>query len=536
MNRLTFCTVAAVIAMLLYFNVITNAQTLPLPYFCGFEDATENANWVLNSGPAGNTAVNKWYVSHAEVYAGDSALNISNTQGSTATYGNTTVAIVAYRDIALPAGTYDLSFTYYAGGETTNDGLYACWVNGTQATNSSAMSAPAWVNSTALTINSTKMQCLTGGWKVATQQITSSGAPMKLVFVWVNNGANSTPPGGCIDNVQIASTTGCSKPTNVTATANGGNIVVTWGGSANSYDLMYRSYGNSDVTTVTGITNNTYTINGLGEGLYDFMVRSNCNGDTSIYVIVQNVIVYDPAAHCIDYVNLTTAGTTCTYGSYTNPKQTIGVIDNGPSQMSSRHTVHFTPGETDPRTGNGLTTIPKGEVMAVRLGNWNTGSEAETVTYTYTVPANSNVIMILKYAVVFEEPGHEEPPEFNMQITNLMGQSIGACTEATFLCDGTLTDASWHEVTSPDHVFWKEWTQVGFNLSQYAGQTLKICFTTKDCNYGGHYGYAYFALSCSEAAITGLSCGDVLETSVQAPEGFNYQWYKKAQPGIILGT
>ena len=528
--------------MLLSVASICSAQTLSLPYFCGFEDAAENANWVLNSGPAGNTAVNKWYVSNAEVYAGDSALNISNTHGATATYGNTTVAIVAYRDITLPAGTYDLSFTYNAGGEANLDGLYACWVNGTQVTNSSAMSAPSWVNNTAFTINTAKMQSLTGGWKVATQTITSTGAPMKLVFVWVNNGSNVTSPGGCIDNVQIANQTPCSKPTNVTANANGSTIVVTWSGSASSYDLMYRSYGNPDVTTITGITGNSYTINGLGEGIYDFMVRSDCNGDTSIYVIVQNQVVYDPNAHCIDFRDLTAPGTTCTYGSYTSPTQTTGIINNGPDQMSSRHTVHYIPGETDPRTLNGLTTIPKGEVVSVRLGNWNNGSEAETVTYTYTVPANSNVIMLLKYAVVFEEPGHSQPPEFNMEITNLMGQSIGTCTEATFLCDGSLTDATWHCCQAPGSygslstIWWKEWTTVGFNLSQYAGQTLKIKFTTKDCNASGHFGYAYYALSCSEAAITGLSCGDVLETSVQAPDGFNYQWYKKSQPSIILGT
>ena len=168
--------------------------------------------------------------------------------------------------------------------------------------------------------------------------------------------------------------------------------------------------------------------------------------------------------------------------------------------------------------------------MSVRLGNWNNGSQAETVTYTYTVPANSNVIMILKYAVVFEEPGHSQPPEFNMQITNLQGQSIGTCTEATFLCDGTLTDATWHSCqavgsySSLSTIWWKEWTQVGFNLSQYAGQTLKICFTTKDCNASGHFGYAYYVLSCTEAQITGLSCGDALEARVSAPDGFNYQW------------
>ena len=520
---------------MLTISQIVCAQAITLPYFCGFEDAAENANWTLNNGPAGARATNKWYVSNAEVYAGDSALNVSNTQGQTASYANSSVCIVAYRTIQLPAGTYDLSYTYYAGGEGTADALYACVVaNNVNPLSNAAGTLPAGITATPMN--------LTGGWQVATTTITSTGAPQKIVFIWCNNAANNLNPGGCIDNVQICSQA-CGKPTNVQAVANGNTITVTWSGNASSYDLQYRAYGNPSVTTVTGIVGNSYTINGLGEGVYDFLVRSDCYNDTSIWVVAQNVIVYDAAAHCIDFVNLTAAGTTCTYGTYTNPKQNVGVIDNGPTQISSRHTVHFTPGETDSRTGNGLPTIPKGEVMSVRLGNWNYNYEAETITYTYTVPANSNVIMILKYAVVFEEPGHDEPPEFNMQITNLMGQSIGTCTEATFLCDGSLTDPSWHNCqaigsySSLSSIWWKEWTQVGFNLSQYAGQTLRICFTTKDCNASGHFGYAYYVLSCTEAQITGLSCGDALEAKVQAPDGFNYQWYKKSDPNkTVVGS
>ncbi|MCQ2332198.1 MAG: hypothetical protein MJZ95_03210 [Paludibacteraceae bacterium] len=527
---------AMLTAIVLMCSTIADAQTVSLPYFCGFEDASENVQWTLNAGPQGNTSRNKWYVSTAEVYAGDSALDISADGGVTASYANSPITIVAYRTFTLPAGTYDLSFTYYAGGEGTLDCLKACWVPGSTTVQSAVMGTPAWLRTNAFTINGKTEMSLTGGWKVANTQITSTGAAMKLVFAWINNGNNNVPPGGCVDNVQIA-TRACGKPTNVNATANGSSIVVTWSGNATTYDLQYRAYGSSTVTTITGITGTSYTINNVGEGIYDFLVRSDCPTDTSLWVIAQNVIVYDPAAHCIDFRNLTDPGVTCTYGSYSNPKQTTGIIDNGPSQMSSRHTVHSTPGETDPRTGGGLPTIPKGEVVSVRLGNWNNGSEAETVTYTYTVPANSNVIMMLKYAVVFEEPGHSEPPEFNMKITNLAGASIGSCTEATFLCDGSNRDATWHECNAMEHVWWKEWTQVGFNLSGYAGQTLRICFTTKDCNASGHYGYAYYALSCSEAQITGLSCGDVAESKVEAPAGFNYQWYKKSDPNkTIVGT
>ena len=267
--------------------VTASAQNMTLPYFCGFEDATENRQWTLNAGNNGRNAANKWYVSHAEVYAGDSALNISNDGGATAGYANSACAVVAYRTITLPAGTYDLSYTYYAGGESTNDALYACVVASNVNPQSNVIgSLPSGIPSSTTALN------LTGGWQVATTTITSTGQPMKLVFCWRNNGSTNVNPGGCIDNVQICSQN-CGKPTNVQATANGSSITVTWTGNANSYDLQYRAYGSSQVYEVDGITGTSYTISGLGEGVYDFLVRSDCNGDTSIWVVVQNQIVYD---------------------------------------------------------------------------------------------------------------------------------------------------------------------------------------------------------------------------------------------------
>src|ERR1044072_602498 len=58
---------------------------------------------------------------------------------------------------------------------------------------------------------------------------------------------------------------------------------------------------------------------------------------------------------------------------------------------------------------------PDGSGFAVRLGNNINGGEAERITYQFTVPAHATDASInYRYAVVFQDPGHEqnEQPRF----------------------------------------------------------------------------------------------------------------------------
>lgn len=242
----------------------------------------------------------------------------------------------------------------------------------------------------------------------------------------------------------------------------------------------------------------------------------------------QQIEVSDTASRCIDYANLTAPGTLCYYGTYNAPRNSRGVVDNGPSQMSSRHTVNRTPGQTDPRTGSNLPLIPPGEAASVRLGNWNNGSEAEQIEYTFTPAPYANTILVLKYAVVCMSAGPYRTPEFSMQITDAQGQSLGTCTETTVLYTDCEHDTTWHQQDANNNVWWKEWTEEGFNLSAFAGQTLKVRLTTQDGGRAANYGYAYFTLNCAEAQISGLSCGNDPDIAVKAPDGFNYEWSLKS--------
>ena len=40
-----------------------------------------------------------------------------------------------------------------------------------------------------------------------------------------------------------------------------------------------------------------------------------------------------------------------------------------------------------------------------------------------------------------------------------------------------------------------------------------------------HCGYAYFTLGCIDAAIKSTSCGEDINISLVAPDGFKYNWY-----------
>ena len=188
----------------------------------------------------------------------------------------------------------------------------------------------------------------------------------------------------------------------------------------------------------------------------------------------------------------------------------------------------------DPNTNNRLQVIPPGSLASIRLGNWRTGGEAESITYTYTVDSMA-YILLLKYAVVLEDPsghGHDVMPLFALDILDSRGNVIDAnCGSAEFV-PGTNT-AGWNTMSGG---VWKDWTEVGLNLQQYVGQTIKVRLLTKDCDWSGHYGYAYFTLDCGKGSLDGVSCGDVIPDSVCAPEGFVYEWAQRIDPTNVVST
>lgn len=222
------------------------------------------------------------------------------------------------------------------------------------------------------------------------------------------------------------------------------------------------------------------------------------------------------SAQCPDFTNLNGSNVTCQYGMFENPFQYTGIA-------SGRHTVISQQG-SDPNTGHQLPFLPPGENRVVRLGNEQVGKQAEAITYQFTVNPDY-AILLLKFAVVLEDPGHPAPaqPRFVVRVLNDAGQLVEDCAEYDVTAAGVIP--GFQTYTSGRHnVRWRPWTNVGIDLSDYAGQPIRLQFVTYDCDYWGHFGYAYFTASCMSNKLALSGCNGSQVTLV-APSGFeSYAW------------
>lgn len=241
----------------------------------------------------------------------------------------------------------------------------------------------------------------------------------------------------------------------------------------------------------------------------------------------------------IDYCDLLLDNVRCFLGTadgYSAPWQHR--MDYGPASPISRHTVHTDRTETDPRTGGALTTIPPERCASVRLGNWLNGGESEGIEYAITVDTNVFDHIILRYAIVEEEPGHPaaDQPRFNFAINNSEGQLVDSCYFANFIASSNLS--GWHRVsgTGGNGVIWCDWTPVGIDIAPLHGQEIVIQLYNADCTMGGHFGYGYFTLEAGSKALVSSLCGAGPTNIFHAPKGFTYRWYLDSDPGTTLST
>lgn len=229
-----------------------------------------------------------------------------------------------------------------------------------------------------------------------------------------------------------------------------------------------------------------------------------------------------PALGCFDAADLYAPYTECSYGRIFYNDTSYGIVDSGIYAGSpSRHTVITDTNAYDHTLGQQLKMVCPGCTASVRLGNPRVGSEWESVTYSMTVDTMVNAILILKYAAILENPSHgpNDQPRFSFDLLDNNLQPIGDdCSHALFVAGNSL---DW---TTIGAVQWKNWTTVGFDLTDFHGQTVNMRFTTADCKQGAHWGYAYYSTECSSKRIHAEHCGLVDSNTFTAPKGFIYRW------------
>ena len=127
-----------------------------------------------------------------------------------------------------------------------------------------------------------------------------------------------------------------------------------------------------------------------------------CCGATTSFITNPN-----PCIGCPNFADLSSNYVRGNTGTFAKPYSNIGIVDNGPESISSHHTVHNDTTETDPRTGGQLRTVCPGTYASTRLGNWMVGGQAEALTYNLAIDTDLYALLLLHYAVVLQNPGHD---------------------------------------------------------------------------------------------------------------------------------
>ncbi len=203
----------------------------------------------------------------------------------------------------------------------------------------------------------------------------------------------------------------------------------------------------------------------------------------------------------------------------------------------------------DPLTNYGLPYCPPGYQKSIRVGNCQTGANAEALYYTFTVN-NYNALVFINYAIVAEAPGHgvNQDPTFIIRVTKQQGANnwvplsdtlcYTVSTTPTSTSGGTVTigQNGWH---ANGNVYYRDWNQCVINLSKYYTQTVRIEVMFGDCSQHGHYGYAYMAGECRPMTlnINGCAAGEgTAVATVEAPAGMSeYKWYR-SRTGVLQGS
>ncbi len=547
-NKFSFIILFAVC----FCNVIfAQSSEIASSYFCDFEDAEENEKWMLNVGVFGPKCANKWYIGKpGAANGGEAGLFVSCDSAVTSNYTNKAVTVIAYRELTLAAGDYELSFDWKAGGTEYNDGLYVCLVPTSDtdvrfaSTTSSVLDN--WAKNTrpdgyALDFGRDYVCLNQRYWNSVVDSINiRSNDTYKLVFIWCNGLLTPYSLGACIDNIMIMPKGLCNRPTDFRVNTKGNDLLLSWMGDTDAYDVQIYDYETDTWSEYKDIKEKYLELKGLSEGMKSFFVRSICDTVYSAWTSRDKFFYHSTSVSCVDFLSLTSQNCYVSTLKDVGQSRDAKVVDYGSLSVYSRHTIHWDKNERDPRTNGELKTIPDGELASVRLGNSSAGGEVEEIEYNFYVDTTS-AILLLNYAVVLEDPTvgpHENDgkPRFTLKIRDgIKPLDVYGCGEADFLAGANTTEEDgWREFSTGR---WKDWTTVGIDLRKYIGKSLKITLSTRDCGDKGHFGYAYFTLRCTDGKIQGLTCGaDGEKTRFLAPDGFKYKWYSPMDPTRILST
>ncbi len=249
-----------------------------------------------------------------------------------------------------------------------------------------------------------------------------------------------------------------------------------------------------------------------------------------------NLYIHAAAQDCpsnIDFETGTFDGWTCYTGSVSgaNGDNVISLFAGPPA--SDRHVMFSANTGGVDFYGGFPVNCPNGSGYSIRLGNDQAGTQADGISYEFTIPKDKDIYsMIYHYAVVFQDPNHQEyqQPRLELEIRNVTDNKVIDCSSFTFIPYGTLLPGFFESPNAGgDTPVWcKDWTAVSINLNGHAGKTIRLFFKTADCTFRRHFGYAYIDVNseCSGEFVGAAYCPDDTAINVVAPYGYSdYTWF-----------
>jgi gliding motility-associated-like protein len=242
----------------------------------------------------------------------------------------------------------------------------------------------------------------------------------------------------------------------------------------------------------------------------------------------------------IDFENGSFDGWQCFTGSVDTIGNTNVVTVTPSSPVTNRHKI-LSRSESGNLDQYGLfsTNAPDGSNYTVKLGNKNSGAQAERIRYTVYVPENvSDFSLRYDCAVVFQDPGHTDcsQPRFVAKLFDSAANAYIDCATADYISTSNLPGFA---VSAVDPVvIYKPWSSIFINLSAFAGKTMYLEFTTADCARRAHWGYAYIDVEtvCQESIKKNFDCNTPETTGLFAPGGFQqYNWFN-ADYSVLVST
>ena len=260
---------------------------------------------------------------------------------------------------------------------------------------------------------------------------------------------------------------------------------------------------------------------------YEARVTALCPYGNSGYAsLVFRTPTPDPLGNKLYFDHIYADSVKCSTGTYGTPythNTPPNRVDFGSQSIMSRHTVHRS---TSNLVGYGwyhLSTLPDGFHSAVRLGDWRTNGDRESISYTLVVDTDRYDLLILHYALEEYYNGNintfEHYPKFEIGLTDSLGNSLGDCYPHDFI-GGRL----WQNDV---------WETVGIDLAPYHGQTIQVTLSHAEFY---SFGNAYYTLETGNKRIHAESCGDATVGTFRAPKGFNYRWYSLSNSTTTLST